>query len=234
MSVNQKPKGFITVMLVLLLSFMMLAFSGLFLMGLGIKNFTKAQAACLTANLNGQKKLARLLERLLSLNKKSKSLNRQKKAIQWAKVLALSSGNMPAYLVLKKSLKVVKYRQNRLLVEQAGLILKSRKVKLETLKNFKTALARFKVRNTKENTFFKKALAVRRERIGAGAYIYTPVKNFLKQQSTVFSWRMNPLDGAEVAISLGGFLGSSRFFGKYNCAATLERSGNKWKARLTK
>lgn len=226
-----KKKGFITVILVPFLSLMILCFSGLFLMGWGIKNITKSQTACITTNLRVQKKLGQILEKLMNLNKSSKNLNRKRKAVQMAMATALGSGNLPAYAVLKKVLKFIKIRQRLLIFRQKTLIVKSEKVKITAIKKFKSLLIGLKTKNIYETTAFKKALAVRKKQIGKKAYIYTPVEQFSKAQTTVFSWELNPLSQANTGM-LNIFSYAFQYFGKYNCSATLKKNRDTWTARL--
>ena len=220
------------VMLIPFLSLMIFCFSGLFLMGLGIKNFTTAQTACIKSNLKGQKKLGRLLEALLKLNPVSKSLQRKKTALKTAIAVAIAHGNIKAVSLLRKALKFLKYKQKLVLVRQKTLLLKSQKVKVKTLRDFRRSLSSLRIQNLREVTFFKKALAVEKKKIGDSAYIYTPAVDFEKEQSTVFSWRMDLLAQKKVTEPLSHFFFKSRFFGKYSCAATLKRSQNIWKSRL--
>ena len=227
-----KKEGFVTVVLVPFLSLMILCFSGLFLMGWGIKNITKSQTACIIANLKAQKKLGELLKKLMNLNKSSESLNRKRKAVQIAMATALGSGNLPAYAVLKKVLKFIKLRQKLLIFRQKTLIAKSETIKMAAIKKFRFLLTGLKVKNIYEITVFKKALAVRKKRIGKEAYIYTPVEKFSKAQATVFSWELNPLAQADTGI-LNIFSSAFQYFGKYNCSATLKKNRDTWKARLS-
>lgn len=218
-------------MLVPFLSLMILCFSGLFLMGWGIRNFTKSQTACIRANLKGQKTLGQLLEKLLNLNTLSKGLSRKRETVQIAMATALGSGNFPAYAFLKKVLKFIKLKQKLLIARQKTLIAKSQIAKNAAIKDFRLSLAGLKVKNVYELTAFKKALAVRKEQIGKEAYIYKPVEKFSEAQTTVFLWHLNPL--AQVTEMLNIFLPAFQYFGKYSCSATLKQSRNKWKTHLS-
>ena len=227
-----KREGFAVLILIPFLSLMIFGFSGLFLMGFGIKNLTRAQTACIKSNLKGQKKLGRLLEMLLQLNKVSKKLHQKRIALKTAIVVAIAHGNIKAVSLLKKVLKLLKYKQKLVLVRQKSLLLKSRKIKIETLRDLRRSLSGLKIKNLYEVTFFKKALAVEKKKIGDSAYAYTPVADFSKKQSTVFSWRIDLLAQKKATAPLSSLFFKSSFFGKYSCSATLERSQNIWKAHL--
>lgn len=214
------------------LSLIILGFSGLFLMGWGIKNFTKAQTACIRANLKGQEALGQMLKQLLNLNRSSKSLSGKRKKIQKAMAVALVSGNFPALSLLKKALGIIKLRQKLLIVQQKILIVKSQALKRKALKNFRLLLLGLKVKNIYELTAFKKALAVQRKQIGEDAYVYVPKKNFSEAQKITFLWRLNPLAGSDEK-ALRVLSATFKYFGRYSCSATLKQNGKAWEARLS-
>ena len=227
-----KKNGFLTVFFIPFLSLMVLSFFGFFLLCLGIKNFTKAQTACIKINLKGQAHLGKIMKKLLNLNKTSRNLQNRKTSIQASMTAAALIGNLKALSLLKKALNLVKFKQSLLLVRQKGLLAKGQWIKVKTLKKFRRSLSGLKAYSIHEPTFFKKALAVKKTKIGNNAFIYSPTENFSKKQSTVFSWKMNLFTHSGIKrITIPGFpLHHSENF---HCTATLERDQNIWRAKLS-
>lgn len=232
LQIFKKKKGFLTVFFIPFLSLMVLSFLGFFLICLGIKNFTKAQTTCIKTNLKGQSHLGEIMKKLLDLNKTSRNLHNQKTSIQTSMTVAALTGNLKALSLLKKALNLVKFKQGLLLARQQGLLAKSQWIKVKTLKKFRWSLSGLKAYSIHEPTFFKKALAVKKTKIGNNAFIYSPAENFSKKQSTVFFWKMNLFTHSGVKrIAIPGF--PVHHSGNFYCTATLERDQNIWRAKFS-
>ena len=218
-SLNQK--GFVLLFMLPLLSLFITGILGLSLMSLGIKNITFAQKHCLLENLSLQKKLKRLLTKLLSLNSKSLFLNNKRKILESALKISLSVGAVQSIPVIKKKLFLIKMQQKRLLFQQKKLLTKGELIRKKSLRSLKQSLYKASIHSVKNNTLLKKALAVSKKRIGKQAFIYKPLSRFSNRQKNTFSWKMQPFFP----------LWKTHFF-KYKCTATLEKKGPLWKERL--
>ncbi len=229
---RKSQKGFLMVMLLPLLALMMTGILGFSLLSLGIKNISSAQKFCILTGLAGQRELKAVLERLLALNKTVVSLHRKRQALQKAYEAAVSTGLLHAAAALRKKIMFLKIKQKALALKQRRLLKSGALAKKKTLQKLRQRLRGIKAKNIREDTFYKKALAVLRKRLGPHAETYRPMPDFPNRQKTVFSWDM----GLFFPILRVEDFGQSEIQrpARYSCAATLEKgAGQIWRTRLS-
>ena len=230
LGVNQKSgqAGFITVCLLPFLSLMialLISFAGL---TVGIKNITQSQSLCIQQVLQSQKELGSLLTQLLGLNKKVSALDKARKTAEAGIKTAIASVVLaPKAPQLIKIRDNIKFLQKALIAKQKYLLAQSFLVKKQALKQLRQKLKKLKARQVQELTFYKKALAVQKEKIGSDAYIYKPMEDFKNHQKINFHWRLalfHPLEKSQPLFN--------NKEGSYNCTGSLEQRGAKWISML--
>ena len=260
----KSDSGFLTLTLLSLLSLMFLILLGFSLLSVGIKNITQAQSYCLTELSQTQKKLGQKLQQLLKLNQKVRLLNTTRKGIDASIAAATASLVLiPKVPALQKSKEVVKLGQKSLIAAQKGILIQSQLIKKQQIRKLKSKLETLNVRWAMESSFYKKALAVEKEEIGAEAYIYKPVEEFKIKQKIKVSWNLPAFYPLKKDLSwifsdssfrnrnpstkflnfnssrFNSFpisklkLSHSVFFIKQSCAVTLEQRGEQWIYRLS-
>ena len=138
-----------------------------------------------------QKKLGQKLQYLLQLNEKARFLNTTRKGIDASIATAMASIVLaPKVPALQKSKEVVKIGQKNLIAAQKGILIQSRLLKAQKVKKLKSKLKTLNVRGVVESSFYKKALAVEKEKIGNEAYIYKPIQDFKAKQKIKVSWSL--------------------------------------------
>jgi len=225
-AVRQK-KGFI--------SFILLPFTTLFIVGmmgvsslsLGIKNITQSQSYCIQTNLQGQKKLGVLLNKILSLNNKSLFLHQTRKKITLSIPIAITLGQFQLVSVLRKKIEFIKAIQNGVIAKQNLILIQSHNVKIKMLEKLKTQLKKFKILYVKETTFYKKALAIKKQKIGDRAYIYKPVPDFTNYQKTSLEWSIQPF--SPLLQNLKWILPLKQTaYSTQSCTSSLTQKGKTW------
>ena len=227
-----KSSGFFTVGLLCFLGLMLLTLIGFSLLSVGIKNITGTQSSCFRELILTQKELGKNLTQLLKLNQKSRNLNKSREALEAAIKAALVSIVLaPEVPSLKKMRSAVKDLQKVLIFKQKQLLIQSLAVKRKGFQKLTQKLSFLKASSIQELTFYKPALAVEKEKIGADSYIYKPVQDFKQKQKILVFWRLSPFHPLEK--DLKWFLPAEQV-GKsqYNCAATLQKKGEKWVSLL--
>lgn len=227
-----RQKGFITIILLPLMMALMAGFSGLSLMSLGIKNLTRSQSLCITENIHGQKKLGKLLTRLLQLNRTITHLHKTKRALQVTLAGAVALGQVQVISTLRKKISMIKKYQKYISLQQKHILMKSEITQKLTLKNLKNKLKGREIKNIQEETLFKKALAVSKKSLGSNTYTYQPLPDFTKQQTVTFSWEINPFFQQKLYEYLPFYFKKPLYI-KKQCAATLKKQKGQWIAQLT-
>jgi len=194
--------GFLTVGLLCFLSLMFITLAGFSLLSLGIKNSTQAQSYCLKSLSQTQKQLGRKLQQLLKLNQKVRLLDRSRKSLDASIAVAAASVVLiPKIPALQKAKKVVELGQKSLTRAQKGILIQSHLIKKQNLRELKSKLKTLNARGATEEGFYRKALAVQKEEIGAEAYIYKPMKEFETNQKIKMSWRLPAFSALEKDLS---------------------------------
>ena len=203
----------------------MIGFSGL---SIGIKNITRSQSLCIQQALQTQKALGSLLTQLLQLNKKVSSMSKARKTAEASIKTAMASVVLiPKLPQLKKIRDSIKFLQTALILKQQYLLTQSFLIKKRALKQLKQKLNQLKASQVQELTFYKKALSVKKEKIGSDAYIYKPVEDFKNHQKISFQWKLSVFYPLEKSLFL--FKNSKA---KYSCTSSLEQRGEKWLSLL--
>ena len=206
--------------LILIITFL-IGFTGL---SLGIKNITRSQSYCIKQALQTQKALGEILTQLLTLNTTVSNMSKARKtadaSIKTAIASVVLSPKAPALIKVRDSIKLL---QKALILKQNHLLAQSFFIKKQALKQLKQKFKTLKTSQEKDLTFYKKALAVQKEKIGSDAYIYKPVEDFKNHQKIRFQWRLSLFHPLEKSVSL-----FSRYNTQYTCAGSLEKRGKKW------
>lgn len=223
--------GFATV---LLLSFSVLILTGILglsSLSLGIKDITRSQSHCIRENLQGQRELGLLLEKILRLNDTVLFFHRTRQSLSTSLTVATAVGSVHLIPLLKKKLDLIRQMQKLLILRQRHLLTKGFFLKRKSFKKFKRKLKKFNMFHIREESFYKKALALERRKKGDKAYIYKPVPDFVNRQKSRFSWKMPlflPWDQSERHFL--GFL--KKPFIAWSCTASLKKEGGQWKSIL--
>jgi len=224
----KETSGFFTLGLLSFLALMFVILIGFSLLSTGIKNITGSQSTCLKALILTQKELGKTLTQLLKLNQSSQRLNKARKVVDRAIVIATGS------LVLASTLPALKTKQNILKALQKDLILKQKDFLFQSLiikkrgfQKLKKSLKLFKVKSIREMNFYKKALAVEKEKIGKDSYIYHPVQDFKQRQKIEVFWKLPVFYPLEKELKW--FLTHKQIKSfEYSCVVTLKKKGEKW------
>ena len=228
----KNKSGFANLLLLPFIALMVTGMLGMFVLSQGIKSKTVAQSHCLQTNLKSQKELGLILTQLLKLNKKSKKLHTKRLIVKASLMAALATGSFIIANQLRKKLKKIKQQQKLLMVKQKALLAKSRLVKVKAFKKLRQKLKTKHIKDITEKVFYKKALAVKKRKIGDKAYSYHPVPNFINHQKSRFIWKakipVTPLDAVFKKFLPYDF----NFYGTYFCTASLKKRGTKWESTL--
>ena len=231
----KNSSGFFTLLLSLFLSLMFFILMGFSLLSIGIKKSTKAQSYCLKELSLTQKQLGHKLQKLLKLNQKVELLDKTRKGLDVSIAVATATVVLiPKIPALKKSREAVKQAQKVLIAKQKTLLIQSEVLKRKQLRKLQSQLRTLKVRQTLDSSLLKKALALKKEKIGAKAYIYKPVEGFKAKQTMRVSWKLpafKPLEKEATwffnELAKDSLLTKTLFI-KQSCAVTLEQKGEKW------
>lgn len=224
-SQNWNQKGFVSLLLLPFIVLMMTAITGLSSLSLGIKNITQAQTSCIEINLNRQKKLGVLLEKILNLNKKVWLLHETKQGLKISLAVAIASGQAPVTASLKKAIKAIEKRQKNLMLKQQKILALSELVKRKAFQKFQIESKKLPIPYTKEVAFYKKALALEKKKVGDKAYIYKTQPDFTERQKSRFLWKMQPFfpqNLLELRIQ------NQNKLSNYQCTASLTKKGDLW------
>ena len=219
--------GFVNILLLPFITLMMTGIMGLSFLSMGIKNITRFQSYCITTNLKGQKELRETLTKLLSLNNKVLFAHKTRKALEASLVTVTALGLVNLIPPLKQKLKFVQKTQKILIIKQKYLLTQSFLIKRKTFNNFKKQLKKFNIFNIKEETFYKKALAVKEKKEGDKAYTYKPVPDFINYQKSRFSWTIQPFFPLNKSL-LWLLPIKQEVVSSYSCTASLQKKGEKW------
>ncbi len=228
---HKAQAGFISVLLLAWTTLMMTGIIGFSLLSIGIKNITTVQSHCIQINLKGQKELGLVLNKIINLNDKVLFLHKTRKALSTSLMMAKASGMVPLIPLLKKKLEVVKQMQKAVIMRQKYLLAKSSLIKRRTFKQMRKILEKLNVSHIHEESFYKKALAIKRQKKGDKAYTYKPIPDFINHQKSRFSWTIqlfSPLDKNGKMPFQSKHKPSSR----YSCTASLKQKGGTWTSVL--
>lgn len=227
----KRNSGFISALLLPLITLIITGILGLSTLSLGIKNITKSQSYCIKANLNGQKKLGVLLVKILKLNSRVLFLHKTRKTLLASIVVAASLGQIPVVSSLKKSLEFIKLAQNIVITKQKYILAQSFLVKRKILKDFKKNIKVLKTSSIIESTFYKKALALKKQKIGDQAYTYHPVPDFINQQKISLEWKIQSF--FPLGKNLDWILpAKTKAISHLSCTTTLQQKGELWISHL--
>lgn len=219
--------GFAGALFLPFMALMTTGMMGLFSLSMGVKNITKAQSYCIKSNLKGQKELGILLTKILKLNSKVQRLHKTRKAISASIVTATGLGQLHVASALKKKLEFVKQVQKILALRQKHLLAKSFYIKRKMPQDFKNHLKNMKTFRVRDKTFYKKALALKKQKIGDQAYVYKPVQDFTKHQKTSLEWKIQAF--SPLNDKLKWLLpAKARTFSSHTCTASLQQKGETW------
>ena len=224
----KNQKGFMTLFLLPLITLMATGIMGLAALSVGIKNITQTQSICIKNNIKGQKELGILMGKILHLNKKALKLHQTRQTLKAKLALAIGTGQTHLISPLKKTLSLVQNGQKALMWKQKSILNQSQLVKEKTFQKLKRTFQKLPVSKVQEKSFFKKALALEKQKIGDKAYNYKPVSNFTEQQKVRFSWKMNPFYPLDK--NWLHFKHKKAF--QYQCTSSLIKKGNLWISHL--
>ena len=227
-------EGFMTVFFICLLSLSLTGFFIILSLSLSLKNKTYAQSLCLKITKDTQDSLGENLKKLLTLNKKSRALHKKRKSLKKAKILALASVIGSAGVApIEASIKLTKSLQVSLIARQKALIAKSYLLRLRHFQKFKSKLKKRKGFQIKKE-FPKKALPVKKEKIGKLSYIYKPLENLKEKQKIRYFFKVSPLFPLE--SSFFKLLSKNKKLFKKgipgSCTMSLEKKGGAWQSFL--
>ena len=216
--------GFITILLLPFLSLLLIALMSFTVLSTGIKNITRTQSLCIQQALQTQKELGNILSQLLKLNKQVSGLSKSRKTAEISIKTAIASIFLiPKVPYLKKIRDAIKLSQKILIARQQSLLSKSFFIKRRALAQLKQKFKKLKAKQVKELSLYKKALAVKKEKIGSDAYIYRPVEDFKNHQKISYQWRISIFQPLEKSWLL-----FKDYNSKYSCTSSLELRGSKW------
>ena len=209
------------------MSLFVLGFFNLYTLSSGIINYTKAQTSCIKIAINTQQKLNKILTQILDTNKTSRTLHRQRQSLKaYIKALYLSGVFIKLIPALKVKLKLVNLKQKKLLAKQLFLIQKANSIKRQSLGMLKRQLKLLKAKWIREDTFFKPALSLIKEKLGQDSYLYYPTTRFSLKQKITFSWKASPF--FNVTKNINPFIKNYiKTTGLYHCSATLKKTQHK-------
>ena len=220
--------AFITALFLPFLSLMLIGLMGLTGLSLGIKNITRSQSYCIKQALQTQKKLGKILAQLVKLNKTVSYMSTARKTADASLATAIASVVfIPKTPQLIKARNKIKTLQKALILKQKYLLTQSSLIRKQALTQLKQKLKKLKVNQVQDLTFYKKALAVQKEKIGSDAYIYKPVEDFKNHQKLTFQWSLpifHPLNNS------WPFFKNS--YATYSCTSSLKQRGKKWISTL--
>ena len=223
--------GFINILLIPLLSLLLLGFLKVATLSLGVKNLTRSQTLCIQKNFAGQKELKQLLVQLLKLNSLSQKWHYKKQALKLTLSVALSTGLVKVASLIRKQVAHIERQQKALILQQKKLLLQSELIKKKTLQALKLALSSPELKNIKEETTSKKALALYKKTLSPLAHLYLPEPFFEKAQKLTFSWSIQPF--RPLHQFLFDFLNSKNIFiMKQACSSTIKKTQHSWKVKL--
>ena len=223
--------GFVTVLLLLFTVLMLTGILGLSSLSLGIKDITRSQSHCIRENLQGQKELGLLLEKILRLNGTVLFFHRTRQSLSASLTAATAVGSVHLIPLLKKKLDLVRQMQKLLILRQKHLLAKGFLLKRKTFEGIKKKLKELNMSDLREETFYKKALALEKKKEGDRAYTYKPIPDFINHQKSRFSWKIPLLlPWAEDEKTFLRFRKKS--FIAWSCTASLKKEGEQWKSIL--
>lgn len=224
---NQKQcqSGFITALMLPFLSVLLTVLLGLTYLSAGIKNITRSQSLCIQQALHTQKDLGKLLTQLTRLNKKASYLSKARKTLSASIAAATASVVLiPKVPQLIKMRDKIKLLQKALIIKQKMILTQSFWIKKQAVIKLKQKFKNLKASQVKELTAYKKALAVKKSKIGSDAYIYKPVEDFKNQQKISYQWKISIF----YPLEKNWFLFNNSYNTKYSCTSSLEQKGKKW------
>ena len=134
-----------------------------------------------------------MLKKILNLNNHVEFLHKTRKTIEISIAAATATGLLHLIPTLKKKRDLIKQAQQTLILRQNYLLTQGFFIKRKTLRNLKNQLKKLKIFHIQEETFYKKALAVQKQKLGDKAYIYKPVPDLIKHQKSRFLWTISLL-----------------------------------------
>ena len=223
--------GFVSILLLFLTALMMTGMVGLFSLGVGIKNITRAQSQCIQANLQGQKELGLLLTQILKLNNTVLKLHRTRKTVEASLLTATGFGLAPLVSMLTKQLKFIMQGQKSVMARQKQLLAQSFLIKRKTFKNLNRKLKKWNIFHIQEQTFYKKALALQKQKEGNMAYTYKLVPDFTYHQKTRFTWKIKPFSHLDKNFQ---WIWPAEIKNpvSHTCTASLKQKGKQWISTL--
>ena len=228
---NTGNQGFVVLLLLPFTALMITVILGVSSLSLGIKNITRSQSHCIQKNLNRQKELGLVLEKILKLNNKVLLLHKTKKTIELSIAAAVFSGALHTLPSLNKKRELIKKAQKALILRQNQLLIKSLLIKRKAFHSFKNQLKKFNIFHVSETGLYKKALALQKKKVGDTAYTYKPVPDFINHQKSEFYWKFQPFWPLDEALRWI-FPEKSNSLSKYSCTASLKQKGKQWTSTL--
>lgn len=231
LSRNLSQSGFMTFILLPVVVLMMTGVVGFFSLGLGIKNITRTQSQCIQVSNSGQKELAILLRKIIKLNDRVLFLHRAKIGIDSSIATALMLGQLYLVPKLKKIRESIKITQKNMMMKQESILAQASLIKKRMFRELRKKLKALNSSHIREDTFYKKALALQKKKVGDQAYIYQPEPDFINQQKIRFSWRLDPFFSWHRNLKwiLPQNIKQSLV---YNCITSLKQKGNQWISSL--
>ena len=163
------------------------------------------------------------MTRILKLNESVLFFHKTRQSLSLSLALATKTSSLPLISILKKKLDLVRKIQSSLLLKQKYLLAKSVLVKKRTLEKLKKKFKKLNVSDLREETFYKRALAIERKKEGDKAYTYKPVPDFINHQKSQFSWKMHFSPLGQL-----WFVAKPGLFAEYKCTASLKKKGGEW------
>ncbi len=227
--VKESEKGFImTVLLMSLPVFIscLMIFTSLFFC---IRNHDLAQSICLKHTLQTQEKMKKALHKLLNLNPLANQLRRTQKHLEYLYREALKAGEPIAITILRTKIEMVKQKRILLDRKQKHILNGTVPIINSAFYTFKQKMKIFNPSHIRKRHYQPVPLAVVAKPKGDIAPSYYPVSHFSLHQTFSLSWKM-PLHRFLPRWVARDFFKNQ--LSSYNCAATIKKTGRKWKTSL--
>ena len=229
-SVKKDEKGFITTVLLMSLpvfiSCLMIFTSLLFC----VRNHDLAQSICLKHTLQAQEKMKKALQNLLNLNPLANQLRQTQKHLEHLYREALKTGELITIAALRAKIEAVKQKRILLDRKQKHILNGTVQIIESAFHIFKQKMKTFNPSHITKSHYQPIPLAVVAKPKGDIAPSYYPVSRFSVHQTFSLSWKM-PLHRFLPKWLAQDFFENQ--LSSYNCAATIKKTGRKWKPSLT-
>jgi hypothetical protein len=191
------------------------------------KRKSLAQSLCVQQAVRLQEDLGAVLDKLLRLNPRAKTLRRERSAAERAFQLSLQSGNPAAIASARAALLAVKLAQAALRSQQGRLLDQAEFARGKRPRELRGRLARLSVSGFRSRQYFHRALAVEPVPPGSDSPDYIPAQPFARLQQHRFDFRVDL-----TPPFLPGQWRIRDLVQPAACAATLQSEASKWRVQI--